>query len=165
MKKTIVLITYPIAFVLGMVLGVQYQHKTGKTPAEAVYGYVDTTEEMVKIHPRLQSICDLAGGCFFVEIDCEKYDNTGNTSMRNQIWWSIKAKNTTGYGYYDYKPTDGLYPIHGTDKNAKDLKEAKSLAIEQAISDWAENYQGEQSVDNGTDYIIPHSIPCDSNCK
>lgn len=165
MNKTIVLITYPVAFVLGMVLGVQYQHKTGKTPAEAVYNYVDPTAELVKTHPRLQQICDIAGGCFFVDIDCEKYDDTGNTNLRNETWWHIVAKDATGYGWYDSTPTNGVYKIHGGDKTAKDLKDVKYIAIEEAISDWAENYKRHQDYENEHETVYPHSTPCDGNCK
>jgi hypothetical protein len=164
-KKTIVLITYPIAFVLGMSMGVFYQHKTGKTPVEAAYNYVDPTAELVKIHPRLQKICDLAGGCFFVDIDCDKYDDTGNSSLKNLTWWSIKAKDTSGYAWYDSNPKDGIYHVGAGDKTAKDLKDAKYIAIENAISDWADNYERRQDNDNKDETTYPHSTPCDSSCK
>lgn len=97
---------------------------------------------LVKKHPRLQKICDAAGGCDNVKIECFVYDNTGNTNLRGRTAWTVEADGVTGYGISPY--------------NSPDL-------LGGAIVDWFDNKRIESEVDTNPD-VYPHSKPCDASC-
>ena len=67
----------------------------------------------VKAHPRMQQICDAAGGCQKVTLTCSKYDS-GNDALAGHTFWHIEAEHIVGIG------EDG----YGED------------ALESAIDDW-----------------------------
>src|ERR1035441_4663421 len=47
--------------------------------------------QMVSNYPELQHICDFAGGCQNVTITCTRYDNKGNSNLRNLTFWMIET--------------------------------------------------------------------------
>lgn len=97
--------------------------------------------ELVKKHPRLQKICDLAGGCDKVKIECTVYDNTGNTVLRNETVWVITALEIDGEGF----------------------KTLSKHPIEQAVDSWFEHQKIDAEYNNSIQKeIYPNSKPCDT---
>ena len=103
--------------------------------------YPPPARAFVDTHPRLRKICDLAGECDNVKIECTKYDGAGNTILRNDIVWEIEALGVHGFGFASHtkKP------------------------LEEAISDWFEMYR--YHIEKSPEIIYPNASPCDSNCK
>ena len=100
--------------------------------------------ELVKTHPALQRICDLAGGCSNVDIECEKFSDTGNTILRGNTMWSVHALGTRGSGFQSYgKP------------------------IERAVTDWFEARRIEENLNEelkAQTKVFPVPQPCESDC-
>jgi hypothetical protein len=126
-----------------------------------------SAKELVKTHPRMQEICDAVGGCDKVDTECEVYDGSGNTDLRNSSWFKI------GSDVYDtYLSGDGwfvmlsnnTFEVHGVKAFpypiVKDRKLAMNDAIEVAITDWLADWK--KYTDNHV--IYPNSKPCDANC-
>ena len=90
---------------------------------------------LVKQYPEMQSICDRAGGCWNVTVTCEKYDNTGNSSLRNSTWWTIETD-------------DGSYGMSKQDNDNIDTPSA----IRDAISEY------------GKKLIWPNVSRCEKDC-
>lgn len=110
--------------------------------------------KMAAEYPGLQKICDSVGGCWAVHVTCEKYDNKGNTSLRNTTWWEIEAVPFTRRGIVGY----GYGPTVGLDNHA---------AINRAIEDyWDRKKQQEAIGSNFSPYsvVYPDSSPCDKDC-
>jgi hypothetical protein len=166
--KFITAIVAVISFMIGTEFTVLYQEKTGKTPIQAAVKVIAPIKYMVKEHPNLQTICDIAGGCFWVDVECEHYDDSGNTSMRNETWITIDAKEVKGYGWYK-RSGDGFI-VHSAsfgDHYVTTSREAYSDAFEYAIRDWAGTYKSRQERnDDGTEKdVYPNSSPCNEECK
>lgn len=105
-----------------------------------------SVSELVKTHPRLQNICDLAGGCDKVEIECTKYDNTGNSQLRGEIVWRIDA---------DIPNIGHVFGIS-----------FKKTLLEGAIKDWFRTYEmkKEEASRNHGEKIYPNTLKCDKDC-
>lgn len=107
---------------------------------------------LVKTHPELQKICDLAGGCNKIKIECEKYDNTGNTILRGETVWSIDTDSEN----------DKVGYINGTG-----FSSTSPHPLDTAIADWLLLYHAEydpQPDGNVINKIYPNSKKCDDTC-
>jgi len=105
--------------------------------------------QMVQKYPDLQAICDHAGGCENVDITCVKYDDRGNSHLKNLVWWTIEAGYVRGDGW--------------TDRNKPD----NHAAIEYAIASYWEGvkyFQSEASRRSGEETVYPNQSPCDKDC-
>jgi hypothetical protein len=103
---------------------------------------------MVKKYPKLQKICDLAGGCQNVTITCTKYDGTGNSILRNETVWHVVALDTTGIGFSS----------QGGFKQALS-NEYPGWFGARRLEEEMRNEEKEKPT------IYPNSKPCDLNCK
>lgn len=128
-----------------------------------------SAKELVKTHPRMQQICDLAGGCDKVKTETTIYDGTGNTDMRNEIWFRVSTEiddnYNSGSGWFDVKP-DGTYFVRGVasvDKPVTGKKVAMNTAIEFAIDEWIYLYKQDKPKVEDT-HVYPNSKSCDASC-
>jgi hypothetical protein len=132
MKKIIVISTLISLIALGLFFGAKSYRKT-------------TAFAYVKEHPVLQDLCDKAGSCWFITLECTHYDNKGNTSIRNMTSWHIDGGDSFGVGNYkDGESSDGV--------------------IERAAQDWKENLKYRTEAENDST-IYPNSSPCTKDCR
>lgn len=100
-----------------------------------------------KTHPRLQKICNIEHGCFFVTIKCTKYDDSGNSDLRGLTFWEVSDwwDNINGAGIDKYDGKDSL--------NA-------------AIKDWFRDKEiwEEINKEDENKTVYPNSKPCDPDC-
>lgn len=101
-----------------------------------------SASELVKKHPKLQKICDLAGGCNNVDITCTKYDGAGNSNLRNEVIWRVYAQGEVGMGFANL----GKHPL------------------DRAIRDWFDETEAKQQLHDEPPIIYPNRIPCDLSC-
>ena len=105
---------------------------------------------LVKDYPELQHICDYAGGCENVMVECTRYDGYGNTSIRNETFWSIKTSSLMGER------------VRGTGWYPNDKPDIKG-AINQAIEDYWYVWRFEHTPKDN-EPVYPHSTNCDKDC-
>lgn len=100
---------------------------------------------LVKSHPELQKVCDLSGGCFFVNVSCTKYDMTGNSSLRGDVFWKVTSwwSSYTGYGIEKFSGSNSLNT---------------------AIKDWLDTSQRRDRFAGEPKIVYPNSKPCDPDC-
>lgn len=128
-------------------------------------------------HPRLSQLCDYAGGCGNVKIECRRYDATGNTTIRNTVWVSIGTDVDYHLDLGDgwYKPVEGegegegsKFRVHGLyaeERYAATAHEAYGLAVEAAIDEWQHSYDAEHKPSPYDADVVPNVTNCDETCK
>jgi hypothetical protein len=111
--------------------------------------------ELVKTHPLLQQVCDLAGGCNNVLVECERWDNTGNSTLRGDTEWSVTVPGAAWNT-----------PLHALGGGHSFKLQGGSL--DRAIEDYLYWYNSEkrQLAIDGTkkETIYPNELPCDKDC-
>lgn len=135
----------------------------------AIRAYPRSAANLIPEHPRMRKVCDLAGWCGNVEIECTRYDDTGNTTLRGDVWVRVSTifgASLSGDGWYH---ADGAgYAVHGLyfpgPVHAKTAHEAYGLAVEAAINEWLHEYD-EDHAPKSEDVVYPHAESCDKGCK
>jgi hypothetical protein len=64
-------------------------------PSEVIVNsnvYIKKPIPLAARYPELKSICDAAGGCEHVEVICTKYDGSGNSDLRNETFYKVRAE-------------------------------------------------------------------------
>jgi len=106
---------------------------------------------LVKTHPRMQAVCDYAGGCQNVEVTCTRYDGTRSiTTLQNTTFVEIQTNPIFGKGIYGI----GYFPNDTPNFHQ---------AVEDAISEYWNNASVVNTSHESID-VLPNSTSCDKDC-
>jgi len=114
-----------------------------------------STGELAKTHPLIKQVCDIAGGCDKVTVECRRYDDIGNTSIRNKTFIDIDA---------DFDSDLGNVNGWASASNGTNV----GSIIDRAVDDWLSSYRynkvGEKHVAITNPIIYPNVSKCGADC-
>lgn len=92
--------------------------------------------ELAKTRPALQKVCDMAGGCEHVQIECHMYVGGKNDVFSGDTFWEVLAM--------------GAYGI-----SVVSLNDPNDQPLERAAQDWLESKV----------FVPATKLDCDERCK
>lgn len=103
-------------------------------------------EAMALRWPGVQEVCDRAGGCANVSVECTRYDGYGNSDLRDTTVWMVAVGRDKGYAFF---------------RNDESSAEGPALAARDLIWKWK---SGATDSELTPAIVWPHYKPCDEEC-